>query len=86
MGGIVFFVPFFVFLFFILLASIFTVKQQTSIIIERFGKYASTRNSGLQFKIPLIDRIAGRINLKVQQLDVLVETKTKDDVFVKLKI
>lgn len=70
----------------ILFTGIFTVKQQTSAVLERFGKFSSIRNSGLQFKIPLIDQIAGRINLKVQQLDVLVETKTKDDVFVKLKI
>ncbi|MFD2563519.1 SPFH domain-containing protein [Aquimarina rubra] len=64
----------------------FVVKQQTSAIIERFGKFHSIRNSGLQMKIPVIDNIAGRINLKIQQLDVLVETKTKDDVFVRLKI
>lgn len=70
----------------ILFSGIFTVKQQTSAILERFGKFRTIRNSGLHFKIPIIDQIAGRINLKVQQLDVLVETKTKDDVFVKLKI
>jgi len=64
----------------------FTVKQQTTAIIERLGKYQSIKQSGLQFKIPLIDRIAGRVNLKIQQLDVIVETKTKDDVFVLLKI
>ena len=46
----------------------------------------STRHSGLQFKIPIIDRIAGRVNLKIQQLDVIIETKTKDNVFVKLKV
>ena len=72
--------------FLILLSGIFTVKQQTSAIVERFGKFLSTRSSGLHFKIPVFDRIAGRINLKIQQLDVLVETKTKDDVFVRLKI
>lgn len=70
----------------ILFSGIFTVKQQTSAVLERFGKFRTIRNSGLHFKIPIIDQIAGRINLKVQQLDVLVETKTKDDVFVKLKI
>lgn len=70
----------------ILFSGIFTVKQQTSAVLERFGKFRSIRNSGLHFKVPIIDQIAGRINLKVQQLDVLVETKTKDDVFVKLKI
>ncbi len=75
-----------VFALIILFSGIFTVKQQTSALIERFGKFRSIRNSGLHFKVPIIDQIAGRINLKVQQLDVLVETKTKDDVFVKLKI
>jgi regulator of protease activity HflC (stomatin/prohibitin superfamily) len=65
---------------------IFIVKQQTAVIIERFGRFQSIRGSGLRFKIPVIDRIAGRVNLKIQQLDVLVETKTKDDVFVRLKI
>ena len=67
-------------------SSFFIVKQQTSAIIERFGRYHSTRQSGLQMKIPLIDRISGRVSLKIQQLDVLVETKTLDDVFVKLKV
>ena len=44
------------------------------------------RQSGLHIKIPLIDRVAGRMSLKILQLDVIVETKTKDDVFVKLKV
>src|SRR5690606_26046213 len=70
----------------ILFSGIFTVKQQTAAIVERFGKFRRISDSGLHFKVPIIDKIAGRINLKVQQLDVLVETKTKDDVFVKLKI
>ncbi len=79
-------IPVFIFGFIILVSGIFTVKQQTAAIVERFGKFLSIRNSGLHFKIPVFDRIAGRINLKIQQLDVLVETKTKDDVFVRLKI
>jgi regulator of protease activity HflC (stomatin/prohibitin superfamily) len=70
----------------ILALSIFTVKQQTAAIMERFGKFLIVKQSGLQIRIPLIDRIAGRISLKIQQLDVIVETKTKDDVFVKLKV
>ncbi len=85
MGGLIL-IPFLIIGFFILLASFFTVRQQTAAIVERFGKFQSIRNSGLQLKIPVIDRIAGRINLKIQQLDVIVETKTKDDVFVRLKI
>ncbi len=70
----------------IVFAGVFTVKQQTAALVERFGKFNSVRHSGLQFKIPVFDRIAGRINLKIQQLDVLIETKTKDNVFVKLKV
>ncbi|NOR28029.1 MAG: SPFH domain-containing protein [Lutibacter sp.] len=71
----------------VLIASgLFTVKQQTIAVIERFGKFQSTRNAGLQLKIPLIDKVAGRVSLRVQQLDVIVETKTQDDVFVHLKI
>ena len=66
--------------------SFFIVKQQTAAVIERFGKFTSIRHSGLQLKIPVIDRIAGKLSLKIQQLDVVVETKTKDDVFVKLKV
>lgn len=72
--------------FFILILAFFIVKQQTAAVIERFGKFLSIRQSGLQLKIPLIDRVAGRLSLKIQQLDVIVETKTLDDVFVRLKI
>ena len=64
----------------------FTAKQQSAAIVERFGKFQSIRNPGFQFKIPFVDRIAARLTLKIQQLDVVVETKTRDDVFVKLKI
>lgn len=71
---------------FLLFQVFFMVKQQTAAIIENFGKFTSVRSSGLQLKIPIVQRIAGRVNLKIQQLDVMVETKTKDDVFVKLKI
>jgi regulator of protease activity HflC (stomatin/prohibitin superfamily) len=70
----------------ILYFGLFVVNQQTTAIVERFGKFTSIRQSGLQFKIPLVDKISGRVSLKIQQLDVIVETKTKDDVFVQLKI
>ncbi|MCF8322006.1 MAG: SPFH domain-containing protein [Flavobacterium sp.] len=80
---------FFVFLFvgvIILFSSFFTVKQQTAVVVERFGKFLSIRNSGLQLKVPIIDRIAGRVNLRIQQLDVMIETQTKDNVFIKMKV
>ncbi|MDG1778159.1 MAG: SPFH domain-containing protein [Flavobacteriaceae bacterium] len=78
--------PFIFFGALIIFAAFFVVKQQTAAVIERFGKFQSIRHSGLQLKIPLIDRIAGRLSLKIQQLDVIVETKTLDDVFVRLKV
>ena len=81
-----FWIPLFVLGFFLLLASFFVVKQQTAVVVERFGRFQSIRNSGLQMKIPFVDRLAGRLSLKIQQLDVIVETKTLDDVFVKLKV
>ena len=66
----------------IVLTGLFTVKQQTIAIVERFGKFNKASRAGLNIKIPLIDQIAGRVSLRVQQLDVQVETKTKDNVFV----
>ncbi|ARV07031.1 SPFH domain-containing protein [Polaribacter sp. SA4-10] len=70
----------------IVFASFFVVKQQTAAILERFGRFNSIRQSGLQLKIPIVDKVAGRLSLKIQQLDVIIETKTLDDVFVKLKV
>ena len=74
------------FLVLIVLSGLFIVKQQTAAIIERFGRFLVIRKPGLHIKIPLIDKVAGRLSLKILQLDVIVETKTKDDVFVKLKV
>ncbi|MDP5105490.1 SPFH domain-containing protein [uncultured Polaribacter sp.] len=70
----------------IIFASFFIVKQQTAAIIETFGKFTSIRQSGFQLKIPGMQKVAGRLSLKIQQLDVIIETKTLDDVFVKLKV
>ncbi|MGK4566527.1 SPFH domain-containing protein [Flavobacterium sp. 3HN19-14] len=82
---VIFIVPL-VLALFVFFSLFFTVKQQSSVVIERFGKFQSVRNSGLQIKIPVIDRVAGRVNLKIQQLDVIIETKTKDNVFIKMKV
>ncbi|WP_185856796.1 SPFH domain-containing protein [Blattabacterium cuenoti] len=65
---------------------IFIVNQETAAILERMGKFHSIRHAGLNFKIPIMDNIIGKLTLKIQQLDVLVDTKTKDNVFVKVKI
>ena len=74
------------FSFLLLLSAVFIVKQQSAAIIERFGKFVAVRGPGIHIKIPFIDRISGRLSLKILQLDVVVETKTSDDVFVKLKV
>tara|TARA_B100000768_G_scaffold40754_1_gene39621 strand:- start:302 stop:1240 length:939 start_codon:yes stop_codon:yes gene_type:complete len=73
-------------LIFLIIQGLFMVKQQTAVIIERFGKFHSIRKSGIQIKIPWVDKISAKMNLRIQQLDVMVETKTKDDVFVKIKV
>ena len=70
----------------LIFGTFFIVKQQSAAVVERFGKFLSVRQSGLQIKIPLIDNVSGRLSLRIQQLDVVVETKTKDDVFVKIKV
>lgn len=78
---------FWAFLLLILLpGTIFTVQQQTAVIVQRFGKFTRIYKAGLNFKIPLMEQIAGRVNLRLQQLDVEIETKTKDNVFVRLMV
>ena len=74
------------FIVLVLFGTIFIVKQQSAAVVERFGRFVSVRHSGLQIKIPIVDSVAGRLSLRIQQLDVVVETKTKDDVFVKVKV
>ena len=69
-------------LIFLMFGPFFTVNQQTAAIVQRFGKFVRVAHPGLNFRTPLIEVIAGRINLRVQQLDVKVETKTEDNVFV----
>lgn len=64
----------------------FTVQQQSRAIVERFGRYVRTARPGLNFKLPYVDKIVQRVTLRVQQLPVEVETKTLDNVFVKLAV
>ncbi len=70
----------------LLFKSFFTVEQQTGAIVERFGKYVRTALPGLNMKIPFVEKIRGHVSLRVQQLDVPVETKTEDNVFVKVAV
>jgi regulator of protease activity HflC (stomatin/prohibitin superfamily) len=84
------FITFWIVVGFILLIGLFsgffTVTQQSRAIVERFGRYLRTAKPGLNFKVPYIDYVVQRVSLRVQQLPVEVETKTLDNVFVKLSV
>lgn len=62
----------------------FIVKQQTVAIVERFGKFKCYAPAGLYFKIPLIERVSGRLSLKIQELIIRAEVKTKDNTLIKI--
>jgi regulator of protease activity HflC (stomatin/prohibitin superfamily) len=66
--------------------TVLIVREASASVIERFGKFQSIRFSGLSLMIPFIDSKASIVNLRVQQLDVTVETKTLDNVFVNLQV
>ena len=69
------------------LSTIYVVRQQSVAIIERFGKYQKVANSGIHIRLPFgIDSIAARIQLRLLQSDIVVETKTKDNVFVMMNV
>jgi regulator of protease activity HflC (stomatin/prohibitin superfamily) len=64
----------------------FTVEQQERAIVERFGKFVRVGGPGLQRKSPFVERVAGTMSLQVEQLNTDIETKTKDNVFVVVKL
>ncbi|MFC2034147.1 SPFH domain-containing protein [Chloroflexota bacterium] len=70
----------------LVILALYMVKQQTFAIIERFGKFQRIAGPGIHMKIPFIDRKAGFIPIRVQELNVKINTKTKDNVFVDLLI
>lgn len=62
----------------------FIVQQQTAAVVQRLGKFDRLAEAGLHVRVPFIEKVAGTVNLRVQQLDVEVETKTRDNVFVRV--
>jgi len=62
----------------------YTVRQQTVAIVQRFGKHHRTDTAGLHFLVPVMDSVVGRLDLRIQELKVRCETKTKDNVFVQM--
>ncbi|MGT2929201.1 SPFH domain-containing protein [Streptococcus dentasini] len=88
MGGFLIFclICFIIFIIF-LVSSLYVVRQQSVAIIERFGRYQTTSSSGIHVRLPLgIDKIAARVQLRLLQSEIVVETKTKDNVFVTLNV
>ncbi len=83
------FIPFIVagvVLLFFIPSMFFTVRQQTVAVIQRFGKHNKIASAGLSIKIPIVDKVVDRLDLRIQELIVHVETKTKDNVFVRMAI
>jgi regulator of protease activity HflC (stomatin/prohibitin superfamily) len=69
-----------------ILSGFFQVETAAAVVVQRMGKFQRVATAGMNFKLPYIDQIAGRIDLRVQQLALDVETKTKDNVFVKIPV
>src|ERR1043166_837054 len=69
-----------------ILSGFFQVRTAEAVVIQRMGKFLRVATAGMNFKLPWLDQIAGRIDLRVQQLALDVETKTKDNVFVKIPV
>lgn len=84
---LIFLILFLFFVIGIIASTLYVVRQQTVVIIERFGKYQKTATSGIHLRLPFgIDNIAARIQLRVLQNDMVVETKTNDNVFVTMNV
>jgi len=69
-----------------ILSGFFQVRTAEAVIVQRMGKFLRVATAGINFKIPWFDQIAARIDLRVQQLSLDVETKTRDNVFVKIPV
>ncbi|HFI0224750.1 TPA: SPFH domain-containing protein [Streptococcus pyogenes] len=71
----------------IVASTLYVVRQQSVAIVERFGRYQKTATSGIHIRLPFgIDKIAARVQLRLLQSEIIVETKTKDNVFVTLNV
>jgi regulator of protease activity HflC (stomatin/prohibitin superfamily) len=70
----------------VLLSSFFTVNTAEVAVITRFGKFLRVADPGLNWKRPFFDSVAGLVSLRVNQISLTMETKTKDNVFVTIPI
>jgi regulator of protease activity HflC (stomatin/prohibitin superfamily) len=70
----------------LILGSFFTVNTAQVAVITRFGKFLRVAEAGLNWKMPYFDTVAGMVSLRVNQITLTMETKTKDNVFVTIPI
>ncbi len=77
---------FLLFIFIVVASCAFTVGQQDAVLIQRLGKFHRVATAGLNFKLPLIDAKAGRVSLRITELDIPGQFKTKDNVFINMMI
>ena len=70
----------------LILSSFFTVRTAEVAVITRFGKFLRIAEPGLNWKMPYFDTVAGLVSLRVNQISLTMETKTKDNVFVTIPI
>ncbi len=64
----------------------YIVPQQTVAVIERLGKFNRTAAAGLHVRIPLLERIATRVDLRTRQEEFQIDAKTSDNVTVTMSI
>ena len=69
-----------------IMGSFFTVSTAQMAVITRFGKFLRVAEPGLNWKMPYFDTVAGVVSLRVNQITLTMETKTKDNVFVTIPI
>lgn len=69
-----------------LVSCILVVPQSDVYVIEKLGKYNRTLSSGLHFRLPFVERVAYKQTLRIRELDLLVATKTQDNVFVQVPV
>jgi len=74
------------FVLLLLISALYTVEQQSFAIVERFGKFQRITSPGLNWRIPFVDRVVTRVTIRVRELIVQINTKTKDNVFVDLEL
>ena len=70
----------------LILGSFFTVSTAQVAVVTRFGKFLRVAEPGLNWKVPYIDSVTGMVSLRVNQINLTMETKTKDNVFVTIPI